>query len=164
LLIIGATQAYRLFYAYFLGSVFQSSKNGDAIIGLKKQCPSDGTKRTQSIRNPLSRWHTLPPEAARLKMPPAALPGANHLKRLPNRPLKKAWVNLKPKAHVIWPEERRTKRMRNLLSRYFASCGFATLATGGIYLATLTIEGSCLVPQKKDADSSVLVLRKATRV
>jgi len=37
-----------------------------------------------AFANPLSRWHTLPPEAARLKTPPAALPGANLLKRLPN--------------------------------------------------------------------------------
>ncbi|VVS93725.1 hypothetical protein DBB_32970 [Desulfoluna spongiiphila] len=29
--------------------------------------------------NQLSRWFTLPPEAAKLKMPPAALPGAKLL-------------------------------------------------------------------------------------
>ena len=39
------------------------------------------------MRNPLSRWRTLPPEAARLKMPPAGLPGDNLLKMLPNRAL-----------------------------------------------------------------------------
>jgi len=30
-------------------------------------------------------WHTSPPEAVKLKTPPAALPGANLLKRLINR-------------------------------------------------------------------------------
>gem|GEM_PF-4014888 len=46
-------------------------------------CPEErGGKRNG---NKLSRWLTSPPEAASLKMPPAALPGAKLLKSLINR-------------------------------------------------------------------------------
>jgi len=49
------------------------------------ECNEPEERGLGTFATPLSRWHTLPPEAARLKMPPAPLPGANLLKRLPNR-------------------------------------------------------------------------------
>jgi len=44
--------------------------------------------------------------------------GGQPFKKVAKQVLKKPWVNLKPKANVIWPEERRTKRICNLLSRW----------------------------------------------
>jgi len=47
----------------------------------KKNKKKDYSKQGREAfgHNPLSRWHPLPPVAARLTMPPAALPGANLL-------------------------------------------------------------------------------------
>ena len=61
----------------------------------KGGCDVAEARGAKRIGNPLSRWHTSPPEAfflpaftidgVRLKKPPAALPGAKLLKSLINR-------------------------------------------------------------------------------